>query len=105
MIDGTSMIYETIYPERTRHVPELNKLGMNIDADTYGEIAVHKSGELHGTTVAAEEIRAGAALMIAGLMADGVTEVTNAEHVLRGYDRLVHKLTMLNADIQIEDDF
>ncbi|SUP60946.1 Uncharacterised protein [Weissella viridescens] len=40
---------------------------MNIDADTYGEIAVHKSGELHGTTVAAEEIRAGAALMIAGL--------------------------------------
>lgn len=104
-IPGTSAIHETIYPERTRHVPELNKLGMDISTEDEGIIEVNPSHELHGTEVAAEEIRAGASLVIAGLMADGVTEVTNAEHVLRGYDRLIHKLTMLNADIQIEDDF
>lgn len=104
-IPGTSAIHETIYPERTRHVPELNKLGMDISTEDEGIIEINTSHELHGTEVAAEEIRAGASLVIAGLMADGVTEVTNAEHVLRGYDRLIHKLTMLNADIQIEDDF
>lgn len=104
-IPGTSAIHETIYPERTRHVPELNKLGMDISTEEEGIIEINPSHELHGTEVAAEEIRAGASLVIAGLMADGVTEVTNAEHVLRGYDRLIHKLTMLNADIQIEDDF
>ncbi|MBM7617658.1 UDP-N-acetylglucosamine 1-carboxyvinyltransferase [Weissella uvarum] len=104
-IDGTSRIFETIYPERTRHIPELNKLGMNIEVKNEGEIDVHPSHELHGAQVSAEEIRAGAALVVAGLMADGVTEISNAEHVLRGYDRLVHKLTMLNADIKIEDDF
>lgn len=104
-IPGTSAIHETIYPERTRHVPELNKLGMDILTEEEGIIEINPSHELHGTEVAAEEIRAGASLVIAGLMADGVTEVTNAEHVLRGYDRLIHKLTMLNADIQIEDDF
>lgn len=104
-IPGTSAIHETIYPERTRHVPELNKLGMDISTEDEGIIEINPSHELHGTEVAAEEIRAGASLVIAGLMADGVTEVTNAEHVLRGYDRLIHKLTMLNADIQIEDDF
>ena len=96
---GTSVIQETIYPERTRHIPELQKLGVDISNNTYGQIEVTQSSNFHGARVSAAEIRAGASLVVTGLMADGVTEVVNAEHVLRGYDHIVHKLTMLNADI------
>ncbi|KRN31238.1 UDP-N-acetylglucosamine 1-carboxyvinyltransferase [Weissella halotolerans] len=106
LANGESRIQETIYPERTRHIPELRKLGMNVRDRDDGLITVESQPvDLQGDVVAAAEIRAGAALVIAGLMANGVTEIKNAEHVLRGYDRLVHKLTMLNGDIKIEDDF
>ena len=101
---GTSVIQETIYPERTRHIPELQKLGVDISNNTYGQIEVTQSSDFHGARVSAAEIRAGASLVAAGLMADGVTEVVNAEHVLRGYDHIIHKLTMLNADIQIAEE-
>jgi UDP-N-acetylglucosamine 1-carboxyvinyltransferase len=101
---GISTITETIYPERTRHIPELNKLGMDIEVVGDGRIELRPSHDFSGATVKAAEIRAGAALVIAGLMADGVTVIENAEHVLRGYDRLTHKLTMLNGDIEIVDD-
>ena len=104
LAEGESIISETIYPERTRHIPELQKLGVAIDNPEYGVITVANSNNFHGASVAAAEIRAGAALVTAGLMADGITEVTNAEHVLRGYDHIIHKLTMLNADIQIAED-
>lgn len=104
LADGESVITETIYPERTRHIPELQKLGVAIENPEYGQITVTKSNNFHGASVAAAEIRAGASLVTAGLMADGITEVTNAEHVLRGYDHIIHKLTMLNADIQIAED-
>lgn len=101
---GTSVIQETIYPERTRHIPELQKLGVDISNNTYGQIEVTQSSNFHGARVSAAEIRAGASLVVTGLMADGVTEVVNAEHVLRGYDHIIHKLTMLNADIQIAEE-
>ena len=101
---GTSVIQETIYPERTRHIPELQKLGVDISNNTYGQIEVTQSSGFHGARVSAAEIRAGASLVATGLMADGVTEVVNAEHVLRGYDHIIHKLTMLNADIQIAEE-
>ncbi|WP_258087853.1 UDP-N-acetylglucosamine 1-carboxyvinyltransferase [Weissella fangxianensis] len=101
---GTSVIQETIYPERTRHIPELQKLGVDISNNTYGKIEVTQSSNFHGARVSAAEIRAGASLVSTGLMADGVTEVVNAEHVLRGYDHIIHKLTMLNADIQIAEE-
>ncbi|GAK30919.1 UDP-N-acetylglucosamine 1-carboxyvinyltransferase [Weissella oryzae SG25] len=101
--NGASKIFETIYPARTRHIPELNKLGMNIQVISEGTIEINPTIEHHGDTVKAAEIRAGAALVIAGLMADGVTVIEDAEHILRGYDRLIHKLTFLNGDIQIID--
>lgn len=101
---GTSVIQETIYTERTRHIPELQKLGVDISNNTYGQIEVTQSSNFHGARVSAAEIRAGASLVATGLMADGVTEVVNAEHVLRGYDHIIHKLTMLNADIQIAEE-
>ncbi|MDR3191292.1 MAG: UDP-N-acetylglucosamine 1-carboxyvinyltransferase [Lactobacillaceae bacterium] len=101
---GESIIQETIYPERTRHIAELRKYGMDIEALTHGLIAIRPSKDFHGATVAAAEIRAGASLMIGALMADGVTTIKNAEHVLRGYDRLVWKISNLNGDIQIVDE-
>ena len=104
LASGTSVIQETIYPERTRHIPELQKLGVDISNDVYGQINVTQSSNFHGARVSAAEIRAGASLVATGLMADGITEVINAEHVLRGYDHIIHKLTMLNADIQIEEE-
>lgn len=104
LASGTSVIQETIYPERTRHITELQKLGVDISNDVYGQINVTQSSNFHGARVSAAEIRAGASLVATGLMADGITEVINAEHVLRGYDHIVHKLTMLNADIQIAEE-
>ncbi|MDR3241844.1 MAG: UDP-N-acetylglucosamine 1-carboxyvinyltransferase [Lactobacillaceae bacterium] len=98
-----SVITEEIYPERTRHISELNKLGMDIESLSHGLIAIRPSSGYKGTTVSAAEIRAGAALVIAGLMADGVTVIKNSEHILRGYDHLIQKITNLNGDIAIED--
>lgn len=104
LANGESIVHETIYPARTRHVPELQKLGMAVTNPEHGKMVVAQCSDFHGARVSAAEIRAGAALVSAGLMADGVTEVINAEHVLRGYDRIVYKLTMLNADIEIAEE-
>ena len=67
-------------------------------------IIVNHTDDLHGATVEAGEIRAGAALMIAGLMAHGTTTIRKAENILRGYDRIVYKLQQLGADIEIVSD-
>ena len=101
--DGESTIVDTIYPKRVKHVPELQKMGMNIETQD-GQIAVRHTEKLHGADVKAGEIRAGASLMIAGLMADGQTVIHDADHILRGYDRVVWKLNRLNADVRIEEE-
>ncbi len=101
--DGESTIVDTIYPKRVKHVPELQKMGMNIETQD-GRIAVRHTEKLHGADVKAGEIRAGASLMIAGLMADGQTVIHDADHILRGYDRVVWKLNRLNADVRIEEE-
>ena len=101
---GDSIITETIYPERTRHIPELQKFGMQIENPEYGKIVVSPGHDFQGAVVAAAEIRAGAALVATGLMSEGVTEVLEAGHVLRGYDHIINKLTNLNADIEIVED-
>ena len=64
----------------------------------------HPSNHLHGAEVTAGEIRAGACLMIAGLMADGTTIIDQAGNILRGYDRIQEKLRQLGADVTIIDD-
>ncbi|MFR0609746.1 UDP-N-acetylglucosamine 1-carboxyvinyltransferase [Limosilactobacillus mucosae] len=101
--DGESTIVDTIYPKRVKHIPELQKMGMNIETQD-GQIAVRHTEKLHGADVKAGEIRAGASLMIAGLMADGQTVIHDADHILRGYDRVVWKLNRLNANVKIEEE-
>ncbi len=101
--DGVSTVVDTIYPKRVKHIPELQKMGMKITAGD-GRITIVHTDHLTGADVKAGEIRAGASLMIAGLMADGQTVIHNADNILRGYDRIVWKLNRLNADVRIEDD-
>lgn len=103
LAEGDSTIVDTIYPKRVKHIPELQKMGMSIEAHD-GMIVVKHTDHLHGAEVSAGEIRAGAALTIAGLMAEGKTVINNAGNILRGYDRIVWKLNRLGAKVSIEDD-
>ena len=101
---GESKIIDTIYPKRVKHIVELRRLGADIASEVEGEITINESRNLVGGSVKAAEIRAGAALMIAGLLADGQTTIHGADHILRGYDRVVWKLTQLTADVEIVED-
>ena len=101
--EGTSTLEETIYENRFQNVPYLNKLGANIEID---EKQIHIKGktELVGKTVKATDLRAGACLVLAGLLASGTTKVANIEHVLRGYENIVQKLTDVGADIKLKEE-
>ncbi|WEV43387.1 UDP-N-acetylglucosamine 1-carboxyvinyltransferase [Lactobacillus sp. ESL0684] len=99
---GEGVIIDQVYPKRTGHIEQLCKMGADIKAED-GIILVHPSHQLHGATVSAGEIRAGACLMIAGLMADGTTVINNADNILRGYDRVETKMQQLGADVTIQD--
>ena len=99
---GEGLIIDTIYPKRVRHIPELLRMGADITIEN-DVIILHHCDHLQGTEVAAEEIRAGACLMIAGLMAEGTTTITKVDNILRGYDRVVMKLRGLGADVELID--
>lgn len=103
LAEGDSTVVDTIYPKRVKHIPELQKIGMKIEAHD-GMIVIKHTDHLHGAEVTAGEIRAGASLTIAGLMAEGTTVINNAGNILRGYDRIVWKLNRLGAKVSIEDD-
>ncbi len=95
---GTSIFVETIFENRYRHIDELIKLGADIKVD--GRIAVIRGvPRLSGALVTAKDLRGGAALVLAGLAAEGVTEVEGVEHIDRGYENLGRKLKNMGADI------
>jgi len=97
--EGTSMITETIYEGRFKHVDELKRMGASIKVE--GRVAVIEGVErLSGAKVSATDLRAGAALIVAGLMADGLTELDNIHYIDRGYDRIEEKLLSLGARIK-----
>lgn len=96
---GTSILTEKIYPERFIHVAELNRLGARIRRE--GPTAIVPGDcRLMGATVMASDLRASAALVLAGLIAEGKTEVQRVYHLDRGYENLVQKLAGLGADIE-----
>ena len=95
---GDSHVKETIYIERFKHCPQLNKMGAHIDLEEAASV-IHGPTPLHGTRVEATDLRCGAALVIAGLIAEGRTEITNVYHIDRGYDNIDHKLITLGAHI------
>jgi UDP-N-acetylglucosamine 1-carboxyvinyltransferase len=96
------VVIDQIYPKRVGHIPELQKMGANIHVED-NIILVHPTHHLHGAHVSAGEIRAGACLMLAGLMADGETIISNAGNILRGYDRIEQKLRQLGAEVSVID--
>lgn len=100
---GRGRIVDTIYEKRVNHVPELAKMGATIS--TLNDHIIYEGpNQLRGSSVKATDLRAGAALVIAGLMASGTTEITNVEYILRGYSDIIHKLTQLGAEIQLVED-
>ncbi|MER2174909.1 MAG: UDP-N-acetylglucosamine 1-carboxyvinyltransferase [Carnobacterium sp.] len=101
---GTSLITDTIYPKRVKHIPELIRMGANARVES-DMILIEGPNQLQGVEVEASDLRAGACLITAGLMAQGTTTITGVENILRGYDQIVEKLTALGADVQmIKDD-
>lgn len=100
---GESLFQETIYENRMRHIPHLNEMGANIK--TFDNNAVIKGKtKLRGREVIATDLRAGAAMMVAGMIAKGTTTITNIEHILRGYENIVDKLSNVGADIKLVDE-
>jgi UDP-N-acetylglucosamine 1-carboxyvinyltransferase len=97
--EGTSMIHENIFENRFMHVAELRRMGALIDVN--GHLAyVHGRTPLSGAGVMATDLRASASLIIAGLVADGVTMVQRVYHIDRGYERIEEKLRGLGADVE-----
>ncbi len=97
--EGTSVLTETIFENRYMHVPELNRMGAHIE--TSGRTAiVHGVGGLHGAEVMATDLRASMSLVIAGLRAEGQTEVRRLYHLDRGYERLEEKLALVGAQVE-----
>ena len=103
LADGTSVITEGIYDNRFKYVNELRKMGAEIQVD--GRVAVIEGGRrLTGAMVHACDLRAGAAMVIAGMVASGVTEIDDIHYIERGYERFVEKLNALGAEIEVRYD-
>ncbi len=96
---GSSIVTDTIYNDRFSHVPELNRLGANITVEGNSAI-VRGVKEIIGAKVRSTDIRASASLIIAGLMAKGVTEVNHIHHIDRGYEKIENKFAQLGAKIK-----
>ncbi|MBN1504393.1 MAG: UDP-N-acetylglucosamine 1-carboxyvinyltransferase [Candidatus Eisenbacteria bacterium] len=100
---GTSLFVENIYSDRFTHVPELRR--MNADITVEGNVAtVNGLDRLSGAQVMATDLRASAALILAGLVAEGMTEVSRIYHIDRGYEAIEKKLSQLGAEIWREED-
>ena len=99
---GTSIMIENIFENRYKFVPELVRMGARITIE--GKSAVIKGvRKLYGANVKATDLRGGAALVLAGLNAKGITTVENIEYILRGYEELDNKLRKLGAEIKLVD--
>lgn len=102
--EGTSVVIENIFEERFKNVHELRRMGASITIDN--RVAVIEGVDrLTGATVKASDLRAGAALIVAGLMAKGTTKISGVKHIDRGYEKIEEKLISLGADItRVKDD-
>jgi len=97
--NGTSVISETVFENRFMHVSELRRMGADVRIEGRSAIVKGVSG-LNGAPVMATDLRASASLILAGLAAEGKTEVSRIYHIDRGYERIVEKLSNLGADIK-----
>ena len=99
---GTSIITETIFENRFKYLTEIKRMGAKNQQE--GNVAIITGVKrLAGTNINSTDLRGGAALVLAGLQAKGITRVNNIEYILRGYEHLDEKLNKLGANIQIEE--
>ena len=102
MANGVSTVSETIFERRFMHLDELRRMGAHIKLMDHSTILIEGVRELYGAPVTVTDLRAGAALIVAGLMAKGVTEIYETSYIDRGYERIEEKLRSLGADIRRE---
>ncbi|MFZ0369699.1 MAG: UDP-N-acetylglucosamine 1-carboxyvinyltransferase [Halobacillus sp.] len=100
--EGTGIVTDTIYQARFKHVDELRRMNAAIKVEG-GSAIVAGPSKLQGAKVKASDLRAGAALVIAGLMAEGITEITGVDHIERGYENITNKLIELGANVWYEE--
>lgn len=100
--ENSGVVTDTIYSARLKHIDELRRMNALIKVEG-GSAIVTGPVQLAGASVKASDLRAGAALIVAGLMADGITEITGVEHIERGYEQITEKLINLGANIWRED--
>ncbi len=101
--DGVSTIHETIWENRFLNLFELNKMGAKASLLSNSKASISGPSELIGKTVMATDLRAGASLVIAGLLAKGTTIIENADYILRGYENIIEKLSKVGAKISLEE--
>jgi UDP-N-acetylglucosamine 1-carboxyvinyltransferase len=105
LAQGVSIISETVFESRSKHIAELRRMGADIIVAPDGTTFIIKGvSKLHGATVESKDLRGGAALILAGLAAEGKTTVLGSKHVERGYDQIEKSLRELGADIEYEAD-
>lgn len=99
---GVSTLKETIYENRFMHIPYLNRMGANIKIDG-DKLKIKGKTPLEGKMVTSTDLRGGAAMIVAGLIAKGITTINDVEHILRGYEGIVEKLSLVGAKIEIRE--
>ena len=99
---GISEVHETVYERRFQNVQYLNKMGAEIKIND-DKAFIYGPCELKGKKVTATDLRAGACLVLAGLIADGTTTIENVDHILRGYENIIEKLSNVGANIKLVD--
>ena len=97
---GTSTVEETIYENRFQNLYEIKKMGANVEINS-NKGYIFGPTKLRGKTVNATDLRAGASLVLAALIAEGTTTINNADYILRGYEHITEKLTSLGAKIEL----
>lgn len=101
--NGKSLFEETIWENRMGHVKQLNKMGTDITIKG-SMIIINGPSKLKGCEINATDLRGGAALVLAGLIADGITTINDADYILRGYEKIIEKLSNVGAQIKIIDE-
>lgn len=102
-VEGASTVIETVFENRFMHVAELNRMGANIKTEG-NKALIQGAKDLEGAQVIATDLRAGAALVLAGLVGEGTTEISEIYHIERGYEKFVNKFRALGANILRIDD-
>ena len=103
LAQGVSTVKDNVFQKRFRYVDELQRMGAAINVDeSASQATIVGVNALHGADVMAPDLRAGAALVVAGLAADGITRIADAEYIERGYVDIAGKLCALGADVEMQ---